>query len=204
MNVTIYFRGGVGDFFIWLPYIIYLASDRHAADRVRVLVCSHWPEAIQYYLTELCAGEVEVCEVEPYSRPIAEAAAHLSMIGADLVYHMDVWKGRSGQAPRDVPLKSPERTFPDIAENITHWFNLLTIPADKTGGTVIQVRGRSVGEVAPAEWWRQGLAGSDFPKPIRLVGSRSGEPQDWGAVRGGRQCGRNLLSYSRGGLVRGN
>ncbi len=176
MRVAVAFRGGVGDWWLWMVKIPALLRF-HKDDEVILAICSPWPEAMMAWSGQLRGRQFDETHIlKPYTRPIAADHMEKMMVGRDLVYHLDVWKGPRGASAIDHPMCPVESVHPHLKVD---WHPTLKIKQDGVGGTVIQVEGNAVGAVCEPEWWRAGL--EEFPKPVRLLGRSVMEPSAYGA-----------------------
>lgn len=179
-RVTVAFRGGVGDFFCWLPYIEGILRF-HKGCEFSFVASASWPDAIRLYVSHLdCPIRFSSVEVHEHERPMPSHLFEGCFVGSDLIYHLDVWKGNRGEPVRSVKMRPMGEFYPWIKPN---FYPSIGLNSDPVGGTVIQVNGKSVGKVMDAQWWRDGM--KKFPQPVRLLGDTpmrcSSDPQAYGA-----------------------
>lgn len=129
---AIIFRGGVGDFFLWLPYLQTLAQRCTG-----IYVNSTWPEAICTWIEAMFA-HLPILDVLDYARPTSPALLAELYDRHPTIHICDVYRGDLTN------LASPRALFPNLEIDP---FTPLGISATAPGGTVIQTIGASVGEI---------------------------------------------------------
>lgn len=176
MKALVVFRGGVGDFFLWLTRAQALLR-LHEEDHVTLAIVSKWPEAIRAWAWRMLPRKFDdVVELQPYGRPVPRSATWDALVGHDVVYHWDVWLGARGTPAKDHPMQPVDRWFPRLALDP---YPRLDIQGDGVGGTVLQVEGISVGAVQEPAWWAEGARA--LPPPVRVLGRPEGSPGAYGA-----------------------
>lgn len=175
MNVRAVFRGGVGDFFLWLTRMVPML-EFHKDDNVSLAICSPWPEGVKAWTERLLPRKFDSIVVLPYGRPVPVQSMDGAFLGQDMVYHCDHWCGPRNTSSFKGELHAVDTVFKHFG---VEWYPQLDIPGDAVGGTVLQVQGRSVGDVGSPAWWRK-LA-RNFHPPIRILGQAPRPPREYGA-----------------------
>jgi hypothetical protein len=175
MNVRVVFRGGVGDYFLWLTRMVKILQF-HKDDNVSLAICAPWSDAIRVWSERIKGRKFDSIDVVPYGRPVPPHSMDCAFLAQDLIYYCDLWRGDRGANSVDGSLHSANSVFHHVGRDI---YPELDIPGDGIGGTCVQVQGRSVGNVGQPSWWKQVL--HKFPGPIRLLGQMPRPAHEYGA-----------------------